>query len=398
MKRNAKIAWLLALLCNAGFVAQVVVRLPTATGQDMVDTVFFALLVPSFSVLAAMIITRQPGNRVGWLMMIIALGAVNPVPIILTFLLSPPSAITPAFWLLLWIDNWSWTPFVFPIFLIPLHFPTGRPPSPRWGWVNRLAIGLWSYFAVIVLFVDMLGPLNGGWEPLPNPYGFLPEKLLEPLFGIPWFIGLMTVLLGSVISLIVRYRRARSMERQQIKWLLYVGALFAVVYASLFFDSDDPGVGWQDIAFFLSILAMPVAIGIAILRYRLFDIDLIIRKTALYAILTALLALVYFGSVVLLQAVVGRTAGAQSPLIIVLSTLLIAALFTTLRRRVQTVIDRRFFRSKYDAQRELDRFAQTARDEVALDALTKELMRVVQETMQPDKASIWLKPVDADKR
>jgi hypothetical protein len=386
------------LLCIAGLVIQVALRLPTATGQDLVDTIFFALLVPLFSVLAATIMTRQPGNRVGWLMMIVALGAVNPT-VILTFLLKPPAVITPAFWLLLWIDNWSWIPFVFPIFLIPLHFPTGHPPSPRWNWVTRLALGLWVFFMIISLFVDSIGPLNGGWEPLPNPYGFISEKLLEALFGIPWFIGLMTVLLGSVASLIVRYRRAQQKERQQIKWLLYAGALFVVVYASLFFDDrDNPKVTWNDIAFFLSILAMPVAITIAILRYQLFDIDFIIRKTASYAVLTALLAMVYFGSVVLMQTVVGRTTGEQSPLIIVLSTLLIAALFTTLRRRVQTVIDRRFYRGKYDAQRELDRFARTARDEVALDALERELLRVVQETMQPDSASIWLKPADIDER
>lgn len=207
----------------------------------------------------------------------------------------------------------------------------------------------------------------------------------------------MTVLLASVTSLFVRYRRAQSMERQQIKWLLYAGAFFAVSYAVVFFSTADSETeGWNNLWFELSLLTMPLAIAIAILRYRLFDIDLIIRRTLLYGVLTALLAVVYFGSVVVLQTIVGRTAGEQSPLIIVLSTLLIAALFTPLRRRLQTVLDRRFYRKKYNAQRELDRFAQTARDEVALDALKKVLLRVVQETMQPDSAAIWLKPVDAD--
>jgi hypothetical protein len=197
----------------------------------------------------------------------------------------------------------------------------------------------------------------------------------------------------------VRYRSAQSLERQQLKWLLYAGALFAVYFGFTFFASDpETDSGWRNFFFVFIIIMMPIAIAIAILRYRLYDIDVIIRRTLVYTILTAALGLVYFGTVVLLQTVVGRSAAEQSPLVIVFSTLLIAALFSPLRRRIQTFIDRRFFRQKYDAGQMLARFAQTARDEVKIEQLTGALSGVVQETMQPSSLTFWLKPMENERK
>jgi hypothetical protein len=345
-----------------------------------------------FSVIGALIVARQPRNRVGWLLMIPALVVATPTPYALE---TPRTALTPALWLQIWVDGWSWIPIIFSIFLIPLHFPTGRPPSPRWRWINWLAVGMWLFFIIATAFVKEFGPVDYDWT-LPNPIGFIPVALLEGSFLIVWGLGLLTIVGASVASLFVRYRRAHAVERQQIKWLLYVGAIFVLFYGVVYFtssDSDQFGAmdDWVNLLFTLSILAFPVAIAIAILRYRLFDIDVIIRRTVVYGLLSLLLALVYFGMVVLLQSIFAAATAERSPLIIVLSTLLIAALFAPLRARVQAFVDRRFYRQKYNAQLVLADFAQTARTEVSLEELAADLSQVVQETMQPESVSVWLK-------
>jgi hypothetical protein len=395
-KRGVILAWSLFLLCVIGASVNLIAWLFDQSGRptffELVQSFGWNWALPVlFSALAALIIARQPGNRVGWLLILPALvTAASPqwLPA------APPAALTPGLWLLLWFDNWSWIPVIFPIFLIPLNFPTGHPPSPKWNWINWLAIGMWLFFMVLVSFFDTIGPINYEWV-LPNPIGFIPIEVTEGPILIVWGIGLVTVVSASVVSLFVRYRRARAVERQQIKWLLYTGAFFVVVYTVVYFvsDSEETGFasGWADLMLLLSILAFPVAIAVAILRYRLWDIDVIIRKTLVYTVLTGLLALTYFGSVLLLETVFGFLTGQESAIAIVISTLIIAALFSPLRRRVQGFIDRRFFRSKYNAEKTLAEFALTARDEVDLDRLTAELMRVVGETMQPTQSSLWLK-------
>ena len=391
-KRSVVIAWSLSLFCLIGASANLVVWALNLTGKpslfEIKEVFGWGWIVPVlFSVLAALIIANQPGNRVGWLLMLPALvTTLSPSQ----FLTTPPETLTPGVWLLLWFDFWSWIPVLFPIFLILLHFPTGRPPTPKWNWVNWLAGGLWLYFILLVAFKDTIGPLSEAWT-ISNPIGFIPPAVAGGL--AVWFApGLVIVVLASVISLIVRYRRAQSSERQQIKWLLYAGALFVSIYILQIVLGQVGETGTlSELLLLPAVLTFPVAITIAILRYRLYDIDLIIRKTITYTVLSGLLALVYFGLIVLLQSVFESVSGAQSPFIIVISTLVIAALFTPLRRRVQDGIDRRFFRKKYDAQQVLARFAQTARDETDMETLTAELTHVVQETMQPERVSVWLK-------
>ncbi len=258
-------------------------------------------------------------------------------------------------------------------------FPDGQF-VPRWmvwialeGFLLSLA---WNLFPAVV------GDFSG-------PYAYLVLFAVSLMFG------------GSLTAQVWRYRNyATPTQKQQTKWFVYglaliVGFLLLPSVVLYGLNADDPRTsvlidGFVAVAG-LSFLLLPGSIGIAILRYRLWDIDILIRKTLQYALLTVLLALVYFGSIVLLQSLSHSVSGEQSPAVIVLSTLLIAALFTPLRRRVQAVIDRRFFRRKYDAQQVLASFAITARDETDLTLLTAEVQRVIQETMQPEAVNVWLR-------
>jgi hypothetical protein len=282
---------------------------------------------------------------------------------------------------------------IFPVLLIFLLFPTGRPPTPRWRWLIYLAVGMIVTLTVLSSISQTMAPMDEGFNwTVKNPIGLLPGSLFDQYFLIPWSMGLVVLTIGCVLALIVRFRRAGLVEREQIKWFLYAGGIFGLVYiAGLPFVStfEASGTLW-DFTFLLSLMFIPAAIAIAILRYRLFDIDIIIRKTLVYALLTGLLALIYLGSILITQAVFGFFFGEQTTLGIVISTLTITALFAPLRRRVQSFIDRRFYRQKYDAEKLLSAFARKARDETNFEALTGDLMVVVRETVQPEKVSIWL--------
>jgi hypothetical protein len=216
-----------------------------------------------------------------------------------------------------------------------------------------------------------------------------------------WIVGLLALVVVCAVALFVRYRRANATEREQIKWLLYACALFLVVYVGDFVGglggkASVGGYIWG-VFFGLSVIALPAAIGIAILRYRLYDIDIIINRTLVYGSLTATLVALYFGGIVLLQRVFVLFTGQQSTLAVVASTLLIAALFNPLRRRIQGFIDRRFYRHKYDARKTLEAFSVKLREETDLDALNDELVGVVRETVQPAHVSLWLRPETAPK-
>jgi hypothetical protein len=206
---------------------------------------------------------------------------------------------------------------------------------------------------------------------------------------------------AGVISLYVRFRGVGQVEREQIKWLAYAGAVLLTGSVLLYAGPDSLSETWfRQVGFALwmiGFVGVPVAIGIAIFKYRLYDIDTVINRTLVYGSLTATLVALYFGGIVVLQRVFVLLTGQQSTLAVVASTLLIAALFTPLRHRIQGFIDRRFYRSKYDARKTLEAFSAKLRDETNLDALSGDLVGVVRETMQPAHVSLWLRPETAPK-
>jgi hypothetical protein len=227
-----------------------------------------------------------------------------------------------------------------------------------------------------------------------SPSHVLQPHVLQVLFDFVAVPMLFVAGLGAVISVFVRFRRSRGDERQQIKWFASAAALSLVWI--IVFGQSTRGLPEVIVAlsFLLVIPSVPIATGIAILRYRLYDIDVIINRTLVYGSLTLMLALLYFGGVTVTQALFTALTGQeeQPQLVIVVSTLVIAALFTPLRRRIQSFIDRSFYRRKYDAAKTLEEFSMKLRDETDLNALSDDLVGVVRETMQPAHVSLWLRP------
>jgi len=395
-QRNAVYAWLFFGLVTISVLLAYGVQLsrPAVDGNGFARILeaSWGLIPITFAFVGALIISRQPRNVIGLLLMLPALTFAIPTDPYLAGFTEAPANVSLLLLAVLWFNNWGWVLLVFPILFILLLFPNGQPPSPRWRGLIYVGIGMMLTMLLLSTFARELEPVNGGWS-VPNPIGFIPLGGWVDTYLLPvWFVLLPLLTIGCAAGMFVRFRRARGGEREQIKWLFFASALFVVVYVPSFFSESYSAVNnvW-DVLFIAGILTIPAAIAIAILRYRLYDIDIIIRRTLQYALITGLLALVYFGSIVLLQSLFDSVTGEQSPAVIVISTLLIAALFTPLRRRVQEVIDRRFFRKKYDAQQVLAAFAITARDETNLDELMWALQRVVEEAMQPEGVRVWLR-------
>jgi len=269
-----------------------------------------------------------------------------------------------------------------------LLFPDGRLPSPRWRPVAWCAgVGIIGFIAGVALEP---GPLEE-FPQIVNPYGV--DSAIVVVVGFAGVILAAASMVASAVSLIVRMRRAGRTERQQVKWLAYWGAVaVGAVFASgiVFIWSVDASIAIVG----FGLIGLPVFTGMAIVRHRLYDIDIVINRTLVYGSLTITLALVYFGGVATTQALFRTFTGQERlpQLVVVVSTLAIAALFDPLRRRIQSFIDRRFYRRKYDARKTLEEFSAKLRSETDLNRLSDDLISAVRETMQPAHVSLWLRP------
>jgi hypothetical protein len=388
---RSRLAW---ALCGSATVASLLVGglriLIAGAGHDVpadlepgAGDIVWPMVVLAFAFVGALVASRRPDNPIGWIFcggaVAFSLSGLGEAYAVYT-LFAEPGALLGGGRTTAWFSVWVWVLGGVPLLILfPLLFPNGELLSRRWRIVAVAAFAAIAFLAVGTMFAP--GPM----EDLPeveNPYGIggVAGDIFDAFGAVGWLLIILS-LIASAASLVLRFRRSRGVERQQLKWVAAASVVLVVSFLSW--------EVWEGMAP-LGIFTMVVAAGIAILRYRLYDIDVVINRTLVYGALTAILAGVYIGSVLLLQLLL-RPLTADSNLAIAGSTLAVAALFRPARSRIQGAVDRRFFRRKYDAARTLERFGAHLRDEVDLDALGSALQGVVTDTMQPASVSLWLR-------
>jgi hypothetical protein len=349
-----------------------------------------AIIAPTFATLGALISSRRPGNAIGWIFL-----AASVLVSMAMFsgqyaaaALSPDGPTLSGGAVAAWFSAQAQSAYVVFILFLVLLFPDGKLLSRRWRPV------VWAIGAFIVgsLVIGALSP--GPFVDFPsarNPFGVQAIAPALEVLGVVGGVGGLICVAATIVSLILRFYRSRGEQRMQLKWFTYatsVGLLTPLILSAI-----APAV-FQVLGRFLwtlGFLSIPVSAAVAILKYRLYDIDLIINRTLVYGALTVTLVAVYVGSVLCIQYAFRGLTGSESQLAIVASTLLIAALFNPLRRRVQDFIDHLFYRRKYDAAKTLESFSAKLRDETDMDILNSELLSTVRETMQPEHVSLWLR-------
>jgi hypothetical protein len=361
------------------FLAVLVTGAPAEDGEGSV--VAYTVFVLAFATVGALVASRQPRNPIGWILL--GAGSAYTVGGLTITQVESSGPVDP---LLAWLSTWVWVAGIGPAATFGLLlFPEGRLPSRRW---RPLA---WTAAAANSLVIAGIALKPGRFEgtAIENPLGLSAAPGLPDVLATAGGFAIAFALAGSIASLFVRFRHARSVERQQLKWLTYAGALVGVALLCSFVLEAillEQVVEVTNTIISLALAAVPVAMGMAILRHRLYDIDVVINRTLVYGALTATLGGAYLGLVLL----IGLTAG-ESDVAIAGSTLAVAALFRPARARIQAVVDRRFYRRRYDAARTLEAFSGRLRGELDLEALGDDLRAVVRDTVQPAHVSLWLK-------
>ncbi|MDQ3660049.1 MAG: hypothetical protein M3454_03110 [Actinomycetota bacterium] len=391
----ARLAWFLGALILVMFLAYVGLalarpdRLPPGVApwglEHLVSDVPFLV----FAGMGVLIAARRPQNPIGW--MFIAVGFFLLFPLFATeyalrALHSNPGSLAGGA-LAAWASTWSWLVGIGFLALVVLFFPNGRLGSRRWrplAWMVAADTVIAPLALAVVVWPHRGLQYVGGWDSaeVPPPGAGVALRIISIGFPV-----LIIAILAAVISLLLRFRRSQGEERQQLKWVVYGGtlplALNVVAGLVTGFSEETPFLVLVEA---VGVLALPVATGIAVLKYRLYDIDLIINRTLVYLVLTAALGLSYFALVAGISSVAG-----QSSLTVAGATLVVAGLFQPLRQRIQAFIDRRFYRRKYDAEQTIADFSAKLRNDIDLDHLTREMSAVVHDTLQPAHFSLWLR-------
>jgi hypothetical protein len=404
-RRWTWVAWSILTLSiipvGAGFLfvaegnAALIVRGETAEQLDLSQEILARLAFIPFGIVGAVIVARQPRNTIGWLCCAIGLGtslcqfvedyAFNALARDL------PGGAALAILAILAASPWGILLGLIGIFL-PLLFPTGRLLSPRWRPVAWAAVVVLS--AASVLFAVQPVRLYENPSFPVNPFGIeSAAATIELTISIVLaLIGLLGLLAAA--SVVIRFRRASGVERQQLKWFAYAAALPAAFFGISLVLEPQGNLG--DVLFFVFFAVVPAAIGIAILRYRLYEIDRLINRTLVYGLLTALLGGVYVGAVLVLGQLFGGVTGDPPSWAVAGATLAVATLFQPARRRIQQAVDRRFNRRKYHAAQTIEAYSVRLRDQLDLGTLSAELLAVVDQTMEPTQVSLWLRPSPHD--
>ena len=395
MKLRAVIPWVwtglvfavsLAILLIAGF--------ESSDLSSRVDAVGVVLLPTLFSALGSLIFTRQPGNRIAWIFLVVGAGTVLESAALLLLSSEPDS---PDAWHLLaamWLSTWFFY-FAISLLLLLFLFPTGRFLTRRWSWAGWLAAVTVADLFIATVFATELGPSEGDWV-ITNPIGFIPAPFEQDysVFAVVLGIGLIALMLGGVVALVVRYRRSSPLVRTQIKWVVYALMVFVIVFASRLFVEQWQKNSVSNLMFSLSLTLIPVSITVAITRYRLFEIDRIISRTLAYLLVVGLLAATYFGTVT----VITSQFSAPNAVAVAGSTLFVAALFNPLRKRIQTAVDRRFNRSSYQAQQVADDFAARLQGSLTIEEITDVWIETVDQVLEPEVTAVWLRAEERSMR
>jgi hypothetical protein len=364
-------------------------HLNAADAQPLAERVALVVGFSGFQIIGAIVASRRPEHPMGWMLCAVALLASSGFTLeelSAYTLITNPGAVWGGY-AAGWFASWLWYPtLVLALFYIPLLFPDGRLPSPRWRWVViATTCTLVATCASFALWPTLDVGVEGDAAQIENPLAVSQlEPVLDVVVQISFPIFAVAVFLAA-LSVLLRFRASRGEARQQLKWFA-----LGVVVVAISVPVEAVSYRLGSVFFAIGILAVPISIGIAVLRYRLYDVDRLINRSLVYGLLTAGLGLTYFGLVVALQALLQPFSGG-SDLAIVMTTLVVATLFLPARRRVQDVVDRRFNRRAYDAARTVEAFSARLREQVDLDTLRYELLAVVDETMQPALASLWLR-------